>query len=130
MYGRDRVMAWVDKAEEDYELALMAMRHPKGPLTGGACYHGQQCVEKYLKAFLTYQSRPFPHTHDLLALKDLCGRADPFFVLDEDLLERLNAYAVGIRYPGEEATVEEAREAVTAMRTVRRFVRGKLELTG
>ena len=128
MHERDRALAWVDKAEEDYELALMAIRHRKRPLTGGACYHGQQCVEKYPKAFLTHQSHPFPHTHDLLALKDLCASADPFFVLDEDLLERLNAYAVGIRYPGEEATVEEAREAVSAMKTVRRFVRGKLGL--
>ena len=107
----------------------MAIRRRKRPLTGGACYHSQQCVEKYLKAFLTHQSHPFPHTHDLLALKDLCARADPFFVLDEDMLERLNAYAVGIRYPGEVATIEEAREAVAAMRTVRRFARSKLELT-
>lgn len=62
------------------------------------------------------------------ALKDLCVQSDSLFVLDEDLLERLNAYAIGLRYPGEEVTLEEARQAVAAMKTVRRFVRGKLGL--
>ena len=124
----NRALAWVDKAEEDYELALMAIRRRKRPLPGGACYHSQQCAEKYLKAFILYHSRLFPYTHDLLALKDLCAQIDPPFILDEDLLEQLNAYAIGIRYPGEEVTLEEAREAVVAMKTVRRFVRGKLGL--
>ena len=124
----DKALAWVAKAEEDYELALMAIRRRKHPLPGGACYHSQQCVEKYLKAFLVYQSCPYPYTRDLLALKDLCTQVDPLFILDEDLLERLNAYAIGIRYPGEKVTLEEAREAVAAMKAVHRFVRGKLGL--
>jgi len=38
---------------------------------------------------------------------------------EDDFL--LNDYAVDIRYPGEEATKEEARAAVKAMRTVRTF---------
>ncbi len=128
MHERDKALGWVGKAEEDYELALLALHH-KPPLTSGVCYHSQQCVEKYLKAFLSLQSTPFPHTHDLLALQDLCARADPLFALDELLLERINAYAVGIRYPGEEATVEEAHEAVEAMKAVRRFLRNKLGLS-
>lgn len=45
----DKALAWVDKAEEDHELALMAIRRRKHPLPGGACYHSQQCVEKYLR---------------------------------------------------------------------------------
>ncbi len=45
----DKALAWVAKAEEDYELALMAIRRRKHPLPGGACYHSQQCVEKYLR---------------------------------------------------------------------------------
>lgn len=40
----------------------------------------------------------------------------------------LNPYAVEFRYPGEGATDEEAREAVKAVKTVRRFVRDKLGL--
>ena len=46
---------------------------------------------------------------------------------DEYLMEWVHN-AVEVRYPGEQATVEEARGAVAAMRTVRRFVRGKLGL--
>ncbi len=44
-------LAWVDRAEEDYLLARFALRRKK-PLTYGACFHAQQCAEKYLKAIL------------------------------------------------------------------------------
>jgi len=70
----------------------------------------------------------FSKTHDLRELRRLIMPADPTFDLITDLLLRLNPYAVEFRYPGEEATVAEAREAVTAMKTVCCFVRGKLKL--
>ena len=54
---------------------------------------------------------------------------DPAFDLITDLLLLLNPYAVEFRYPGEEATAEETREAVKAIKTVRRFVRNKLGLS-
>ncbi|MBI4789058.1 MAG: hypothetical protein HY782_18660 [Chloroflexi bacterium] len=41
-------------------------------------------------------------------------------------LEILNVYAVDIRYPGEFATKDEARDAVKAMKQVRVFARDKL----
>ena len=42
--------------------------------------------------------------------------------------ESLNKYAVSVRYPGESATKEDARNALSAMKTVRAFVRQKLGL--
>lgn len=39
--------AWVEKAEEDFVLANSALRRKK-PLITGACFHAQQCAEKYL----------------------------------------------------------------------------------
>lgn len=53
----------------------------------------------------------------------------PDFELVRDALLLLNDYAVNIRYPGEVATKDEARVAVKAMRTVRAFVRQKLEIS-
>ena len=44
-------LAWVKKAEEDFILARSVLRRKK-PLITGACFHAQQCAEKYMKALL------------------------------------------------------------------------------
>jgi HEPN domain-containing protein len=100
--------AWTARAEEDYALAQSALRR-KQPLTYGAVFHSQQCAEKYLKALLVARGRAFPKTHDLAALSDLCSRNQIIVPVDQDALQRLAAYAVQVRYPGEDLTVEEAR---------------------
>ncbi len=69
---------------------------------------------------------PFPKIHDLIALKKLCVEKEGAFELIHDLLESLEGYDVAVRYPSEAATVEDARQAVAAMKGVRRFVRARL----
>jgi HEPN domain-containing protein len=113
------------QAEEDFALAQSALRR-KTPLTYGATFHAQQCIEKYFKAVLLAAHLPFPKTHDLVALSDLCLQAGILLPVVMDDLERLNAYSVLVRYPGNRATVEEAQEAVQHMRTLRRFLRKHL----
>jgi len=115
-------LAWVALAEEDYLLARSASRRKK-PLRYGACFHAQQCAEKYLKAVLVLNRKAFPKTHDLLALSDLCAQAGVIMPIDPDELDRLSAYAVQVRYPGEEPTLEEARHAMEIAKAVRRFAR-------
>ena len=122
------LMEWVRKAEEDYETAVTLIRKRKRPTPNTVCFHCQQCAEKYLKAFLVQQRVMFSKTHDLRELRRLVMTTDPTFDLITDLLLRLNPYAVEFRYPGEEATIEEAREAVAAMKAIRRFARSKLGL--
>jgi HEPN domain-containing protein len=53
---------------------------------------------------------------------------NPGFELIADLLDQLNPYSVEFRYPGEEATVEEAKLALKAAKEIRRFVRGVLNV--
>jgi len=115
-------LSWVARAEEDYSLAQSALRRKK-PLTYGAVFHAQQCAEKYLKALLVAQGQVFPKTHDLAALSDLCSQNDIIIPVDQDALQRLAAYAVQVRYPGEDPTVEEARTALKTAQAVRRFAR-------
>jgi HEPN domain-containing protein len=93
------------------------------PLTYGATFHAQQCVEKYLKALLLDREQPFPRTHDVVALRDLCHQNGIIISVELESLERLAAYAVQVRYPGEDPTVEEAKEALQIARVVRRFAR-------
>ena len=119
---------WIDKAEEDYEVAITLVRKRKRPTPDAVCFHCQQCAEKYLKAFLVQCKVIFPKIHDLLELQKLCLTVDLTFEFIGDLLDSLNPYSVEFRYPGEQATVEEAKASVKAMKAVRRFVRGKLKL--
>ena len=48
---------WFEKADQDLELARRALG-PGKPLPGMACYHAQQCAEKYLKGYLIAHSVP------------------------------------------------------------------------
>jgi HEPN domain-containing protein len=81
---------------------------------------------KYLKAFLLRHKRPFRRRHDLIELKTSCQDVDSDFRLIHDALTTLNQWSSDIRYPGVSATVEEAREAVEAIKQVRKFVRARL----
>jgi HEPN domain-containing protein len=114
--------AWVHRAEEDWLLARSALRR-KVPLIYGTTFHAQQCAEKYLKAVLVTRRHTFPRTHDLIALQDLCLRNGIRVSIDPDELERLTAYAVQVRYPGEAPTLDEAREALQIAQAVRRWAR-------
>jgi HEPN domain-containing protein len=122
------VHEWVEKAEGDFQTAQRELRARQAPNYDAACFHAQQCAEKYLKAFLVHHSLPFRPIHDLEVLLGLIVPVSSEFELVRDLLLLLNDYAVDFRYPGESATKDEARAAVKAMRTVRTFVRPKLGL--
>ena len=115
-------LAWVKRAEEDYAAVQSSLRR-KLPLTYIACFHAQQCAEKYLKAMLVVGKRKFPKTHDLLLLNDQCSKADIFLGIDLKDFNTLSDYAVRVRYPGDNPTPDEAREALTIAKAVRRFAR-------
>jgi HEPN domain-containing protein len=66
------ISEWIAKAEGDYPAALRENRARKAPNYDAACFHSQQCVEKYLKAFLQKRKVPFAKTHDLGILLDAC----------------------------------------------------------
>jgi len=122
MTANDEALSWVNFAEEDYAMASLSLRR-KTPLTNGACFHAQQCVEKYLKAILVRQKQPFPRTHDLRLLSNLCTKAGVLVEINADGLDLLSSYALRARYPGDVPTLEEARDALRITRIMRRFAR-------
>ena len=115
-------LAWAEKAEEDYKLILSSLRR-KAPLAYGATFHAQQCAEKYLKALLVSIEKFPPKTHDLVALYDLCEAGGIIVPVTTESLQKLSDYAVRIRYPGDDPTFEEAKEAVEIAKSVRKFAR-------
>lgn len=116
------VLSWIERAEEDYQLAQIALRR-KRPLTNGACFHAQQCAEKYLKAILVSRDVTFARAHDLVLLHQQCEQAGVFVGIELRQLSLLSDYAVRVRYPGSDPLLEEAREAVKIAGAVRRFAR-------
>lgn len=122
MSGPEDPLVWIEKAEEDYQMARYALRR-KPPFTTTACFHAQQCAEKYLKALLVARKQTFPKVHDLQALSDLCNQIGILLPFAVDSLDRLTSHATRTRYPGENPTLEEAREALEIARAVRRFGR-------
>ena len=122
------VAEWIEKAEGNYNSALILMRQRKHLVPDVVCNQCQQCAEKYLKALLVRHGLNFPKTHDLTQLKNLVSSLDADVLLMTPALDVLNPYGIDMRYPGLQATSKDARDAVTAVKTVRKFARAKLGL--
>jgi len=121
----DEVSNWVEYAEDDFTVAKSSLRRTK-PLTTPSCFHSQQCAEKYLKAMLVAKDAEFPKTHDLLILDALCNKAGILTGYTKEDLGRLSGYAVHTRYPGNQPTLDDARDALEIVSHVRRFARSFL----
>jgi len=119
---------WVGKAEGDFHSCQREVRARRDPNHDSACFHAQQCVEKYLKARLQEAGLAFPKTHDLTELlKRVLAVESAWASLNPQLTQLVN-YAVVFRYPGISARKSDARMAWTACRVVRRAVRQSLGL--
>lgn len=122
------IAEWIEKADGDYFTAQREFRARKNPNYDAVCFHCQQSVEKYLKAFLQEHAVVFPKTHSLIELLELCLPVDTTFELQRDLMIKLERYAVHYRYPGQSADKDEARAALNALKLLRRVVRDRLGL--
>ncbi len=119
---------WIEKAEGDFHSALRELRARKNPNYDAACFHAQQCIEKYLKGRLQEEEIHFAKTHDLPALLDLLLPVEPLWEAWREELGTLSDYAVNFRYPGESADKSMARKAVAICKKFRGEVRRSLGL--
>lgn len=98
MNGQKRhlISQWLEKAEHD--LVAAGILIDANPLILDiACFHCQQSIEKYLKAFLVYHEIDFHFTHNIDYLLDKCGKIDAVFANVDT--KNLNAFATRARYP-------------------------------
>lgn len=117
---------WVAKAEADFTTAQRELRARKSPNHDAACFHSQQCIEKYLKARLQEADLQFARTHDLAHLLELAKYIEPMWEAFRPGLVWLSVFAVQYRYPGRNADRQMAKKAVRICREIRAIIRERL----
>jgi len=110
---REFVAQWLAKAGDDLRAAEDLLREGR-PYRWIICYHAQQAVEKYLKAYLVHGDVEPPRVHDLADLLKAVESANPALAAQLREVRSLSGYAVASRYPGDAPTptLEETQEAV------------------
>ena len=125
------IIRWLRKAESDIKV-VRSLLTVDNPPTDALCFHCQQAVEKYLKAFLTYKDIRTRRTHDMETLLNLCIEQDKDFEnLEREKISHLSFFAVNIRYPDEFyiPTIDETKEYFELVLRVKEFILKKLNLT-
>jgi HEPN domain-containing protein len=75
----DEIKQWIIKG--DHDLGTAKITYSLIPeYLDTVTFHCQQAVEKYLKAYLIFQSTIFRFSHDLIYLLDLITQKDSDFV--------------------------------------------------
>lgn len=123
---------WIDIAERDFAGIDATLNYQLVDIFDLACYHAQQCAEKYLKAYLNEQGIALNKTHELQILLNQCLAADASFSSILGQCSFLNPYVIIFRYPGDPTipavppTRTRAQLAQQAAADIRAFVRSKL----
>ena len=96
MNQKEYAIEWLNKAEEDFEVACYLLKAEKSYFSP-VCFHLQQAAEKYLKAFLTFHNKEVIKTHSIEYLLNTCADfSDDFKQIEPN---DLSDYAVDVRYP-------------------------------
>jgi len=92
------IESWLKKAENDLRIFEHELNLPEEETVRDvSCFHCQQAVEKYLKAFLIFHDVEFPRTHNIEFLLEEAAKIDiDFSKID---VKELSDFGVNIRYP-------------------------------
>ncbi|MGC9343720.1 MAG: HEPN domain-containing protein [Bacteroidales bacterium] len=119
---------WLFRAKEDIavleSLASINLEYYASTI----CFHAQQAVEKYLKAFLAYNDINFPRTHDVDYLLLECQKIDKkAFIID---LKSLSDFGVSLRYPDDFYIpgIFETKEYIEIAKDIQKIVEEKIKL--
>jgi HEPN domain-containing protein len=110
---RNKILEWVSYADDDLIMAKHGLTIEIGNPYKLIAFHAQQCVEKYLKAYLIHRKIDFPFTHDISQLLELCLKVTDMV---EEIMDarKLTIYASTLRYPGIDRIVSKS-EAISAV---------------
>ncbi len=114
---------WIRKADRDLK-AVSVLLAENEILADVCCFHCQQAVEKYLKAYLVHKNIFFEKTHNLAILLSLCTKVSPDFQTISSEVQLLNEYAISPRYPdeGDDLTNDDALKAFELAKQINKFI--------
>ena len=118
----------VQNAEDDWDTMLTLVQQAPRPLRDQICFHAQQCVEKYLKAWLQEANLRVPRTHDLQELLHRIVPLHPEWRAWRPDFKRFTTHAVDVRYEHYYATEADVEYAVRVCTEVRQTIRATLQL--
>ena len=123
---KDYIKLWILKAADDLTV-IDKLTQFEVIATSAVCFHCQQVVEKYLKAFLISQGVEIRKTHNIEFLLAQCEEFDSDFSLIDP--KDLNDFGVDIRYPGDiySPSIEETLEHKQIALDVKDIVEQKLK---
>ena len=129
MANEKEIAEWIKFANMDFDSAKYLLNLKPMPYEI-ICYHCQQTVEKYLKAFIVSCDKEIGRTHDLMELNKVCKSHDKGFGELDEKCAKLSNYAVIVRYPFHTIDLEErdVKEAILYTETIKKFVEDKLYL--
>ena len=122
------VKLWMIKADNDLKTGKDELA-TENPATDTVCFHMQQCVEKYLKAFLIFKGKEISKTHNLAVILQQCIEIDPEFKkLRSTGADELTLYTVAARYPDDfyMPSLDETQKAINIADGTKQFVLHKL----
>lgn len=95
---KDFIGQWLSKANEDL-LVVERLTETEIIAATAVCFHCQQAVEKFLKAFLITNSIDVKKTHNIEFLLSECADIDTDFTEVDP--KELSDFGVDARYPGD-----------------------------
>lgn len=117
---------WAQKGQSDLRNAKVLLK--EGGTIDAVCFHCQQAVEKYLKAFLAFQQLPIRKIHSLVTLAKQGAQKEPALLDFMDDYKTLEAYYIESRYPPDihVYTKNEGKEAYNLAKEIEVFIKGLL----
>jgi HEPN domain-containing protein len=92
--NKEEVSKWIAFANEDLTMAKFAL---EAKIYNQVCFHCQQCIEKTIKGFITYQGKVHPQTHRLVDLLSFISPS-PFDDLRSEIII-IGRFYTPVRYP-------------------------------
>ena len=125
----DLIQAWIKKAERD----LISANHEMSfydAINETICFHCQQSVEKYLKAYMIFLNIVPKKTHHIGDIIEEIKTIDKEIEIFIDEADILTDYAVSIRYPDEISipSTEDAQEAIELAKKIKNYILLKIDI--
>jgi HEPN domain-containing protein len=128
-YKKVYIQKWLFRANEDINVLNKLYTSDPKSFASTICFHAQQAVEKFLKAFLIFNDIDFPKTHDLDFLLSESIKIDKTGFQDINL-KSLTDFGVSVRYPDDffipdQKETKDYRDVAIKVKTI---VEGKINL--